>query len=125
MTRKAYLAALIRLYLAAQGSPKRASRADWAIATTLYGNEVSLERIAHAIRLSYLRRNLVSPPRQATPDVRSLAYYRAVLQRLSSEELENGYVAYVERTYRNLSNRSRDEAEDSKTALSQPANRAS
>ncbi len=40
-------------------------------------------------------------------------------------ELENGYVAYVERTYRNLSNRSRDEAEDSKTALSQPANRAS
>jgi hypothetical protein len=97
MTRKAYLAAVMRTYLAAPGSPKKASRSDWAIAATLLERDIPIERFAHAVRLASVRRFLSTrqdePPAQ---EVRSLAYYRMALQRLSVAETNDGYVRYVD-----------------------------
>jgi len=124
MTRKAYLAAVIKLYLNAPGSPRRASRADWAIAATLYQSQVPIERIAHAIRLASVRKTLSSDSTNATPLVRSLAYYRAVSQRLSSDETKTGYVDYVKHRYRSLLNPRGQERTNAETASSPPNDRA-
>ncbi len=97
--RRDYLAAAIRLYLKQPGAPRRASRPDWAVATTLYNRGVPLETLAHVFRLATLRR---ARPGPALEPVHSLAYYRRVLEQLTPEALDPGYVDYVERRYQAL-----------------------
>lgn len=90
--RAAYLAAAIRLYLALPDAPRRATRSDWAIAATLYNRAVPLETLAHVLRLATLRRLRTG---EATEPVHSLAYYRSVLDHLTADALDPGYVEYV------------------------------
>jgi len=94
-----YLAAAIRLYLALPGAPRRASRADWAVAATLHDRGVCLDTLAHALRLATLRRLRPGDPLEP---VRSLAYYRRVLDQLTPDDLDPGYVDYVARRYQQL-----------------------
>jgi hypothetical protein len=97
MSRRQYLAAVIRLFLAQPGAPDRVSRDDWAVAQSLYARSVDLEHFSHAVRLATLRRLTCTD--QSRPPVRSLAYYRQVLDQLSPEELETGYVDYIATRY--------------------------
>jgi hypothetical protein len=90
VTRNSYIAALLRLYLDAPDTPRRAARADRRLAAELYRQGVSPEHFAHAIRLATLRRR-----HRSHPPIQSLAYYRAVLQRLSQDELKPDYLDYV------------------------------
>ena len=92
MSRRKYLVAVIRLFLAQSGAPARASRDDWAVAQALYARGVDFDHFSHAVRLAALRRLTRDGP---PPPVRSLAYYRQVLDQLSPDELESGYVDYV------------------------------
>lgn len=101
MSRRHYLAALIRLYLAQPGAPSRASRQDWALAQTLYARGIDLADLTHAVRLATLRRFLGAGHRPPPP-VRSLAYYRHVLDQLGPDELDPGYVDYIARRYADL-----------------------
>ena len=95
MTRQRYLAEILRLYRQALDTPSRSTRRDLAIASALYADGVPLHSFAHAIRLATLRRRLGKHHAR----IQSLAYYRAVLDRLSDEELEPAYVDYVKRRY--------------------------
>jgi len=97
--RRSYLAAAIRLYLDSPGAPRRASRSDWAVATTLYNRGIPLGVLAHVVRLATLRRHR---PGTALEPVHSLAYYRRVLDQLTPEALEPGYIDYVARSYEAL-----------------------
>ena len=97
--RRDYLAAALRLYLDSPGAPEKASRADWAVAATLHQRAIPLEALVHAIRLATLRR---ARPGESPEPVRSLAYYRRVLDDLTPEELDPGYIDYVEHRYRAL-----------------------
>lgn len=97
--RTAYLAAAVRLYLDLPGAPDRAHRTDWAVAATLHDHGVSLHTLAHALRLATLRR---LRPGEPLEPVRSLAYYRRVLDHLTPDDLDPGYVDYVARRYREL-----------------------
>ena len=97
--RRHYLAVVIRLYLESPGAPPQASRADWAVATTLYNREIPLETLAHVLRLATLRRHR---PGEDLEPVHSLAYYRTVLDHLTPEALNPGYVEYVARKYEAL-----------------------
>jgi len=92
MSRREYLVAVIRLFLAQPAAPARASRDDWAVAQALYARGVDLDQFTHAVRLAALRRLSRDRP---LPPVRSLAYYRQVLDQLSPDELESGYVDYI------------------------------
>ena len=96
--RTAYLEAAIRLYLDLPGAPPRASRADWAIAAALYARAVPLETLTHAMRLATLRRHL-RPPDFPLEPVHSLAYYRRVLDHLTPDALDPGYVDYIAHKY--------------------------
>ncbi|MFW6052245.1 MAG: hypothetical protein ACODAU_13785, partial [Myxococcota bacterium] len=94
--RRDYLAAAVELYLALPGAPRRASRSDWAIAATLYDRGVPLETLAHVLRLATLRR---AQPLSPLEPVHSLAYYRQVLDHLTPDALDPGYIDYVAAKY--------------------------
>lgn len=99
MSRQLYLAAVIRFFLAQPGAPRRASRADWAVAQTLYTRRIDLATFEHAVRLATLRR--LNASGRLTP-IHSLAYYRHVLDRLRPDDLDAGYVDYVYDRYCDL-----------------------
>jgi len=120
--RRTYLAAAIRLYLDLPGAPRRASRSDWAVATTLYKRGVSLETLAHVLRLATLRRACPICPLEP---VHSLAYYRTVLDQLTPDALDPGYVHYVARKYQALFGElTQTTSKAAKGAVSQRQNRA-
>lgn len=100
MNRRHYLATVIRLYLAQPGAPSRASRQDWAVAQSLFQHGVSLHDFAHAVQLATLRRLLRQGP--PLPPIRSLAYYRHVLEQLTPDDLDPGYAHYVSLRYQAL-----------------------
>jgi hypothetical protein len=91
------LAALLQLYLDQPGAPPRPSRRDRALAHTLLRRGVPLHHLAHAIRLATLRRH-----GRNLPPVASLAYYLHVLNYLTPDELDPGYIAYIARRYQRL-----------------------
>ena len=101
MTRNAYPAELLRLYREAPDTPRRPSRRDLRLAAELYRQGVSLDHLAHAIRLATLRR-LHHPRPRPLEAIHSLAYYRTVLQRLSADERDSDYVNYVHYTHQQL-----------------------
>jgi hypothetical protein len=100
--RAGYLAAALRLYLDLPGAPRRASRNDCAVAATLHARGVPLDTLAHAMRLAILRRTLRGPDDPPLEPVGSLAYYRRVLDTLTPEALDPGYVDYVQHKYQDL-----------------------
>jgi len=112
MNREKYLAEALRLYLKAPDTPARASRRDLRIAADLYRQGVRIEELAHAIRLATLRRRANGLPTEA---IHSLAYYRAVLQRLSDDDLHPDYVHYIRQKHDGL--RITDHAETAKPRL--------
>jgi hypothetical protein len=117
--RRTYLAAAIRLYLQMPGAPRRASRSDWAVAATLYARGLPLETLAHVVRLATLRR---ARPTSSLEPVHSLAYYRTVLDHLTPDALDPGYVDYVTRKYNALFGGEADGA--NQDAVSRSRNRA-
>lgn len=96
MTRDAYLAAALHLYRAAPDGAPPPTPTDREVAATLYDRGVPLEHLAHAIRLATLRRHAHTHP---PAPVRSLAYYRAVLERLTPDELDADYIRYVQQRF--------------------------
>ncbi len=100
--RAGYLAAALRLYLDLPGAPRRASRNDFAVAATLHSRGVPLDTLAHAMRLATLRRSLRCHDDPPLEPVASLAYYRRVLDTLTPEALDPGYVAYITHKYQKL-----------------------
>jgi hypothetical protein len=113
VTRDTYVNALLRLYLNAPGAPRRPSRRDRRVAVELFRQGVSLDHLAHGIRVATLRRLHGSHP-----PINSLAYYRVVLERLSGDELHADYVAYILDTYQRLCFASKPRADRQNPALS-------
>ncbi len=118
MRRNDYLAEILRLYGEAPDTPSRPSRRDWALARRLYRQGVRLDHLAHAIRLATLRRRLGQQTR--LEPIHSLAYYRTVLEQLTAEDLEPGYIDYVQQRYRRLHP---NQHSDTQTAASKPQSR--
>ena len=99
MTRTEYLGRVIRLYLDAPDSPKRASRSDWAIASSFYQERVPIQLIGHAIALACLRRHLRPPESPTLEPIRSLAYISPLVDHLLRVGIDDGYRAYVAQRY--------------------------
>ena len=99
MKRADYLAEVIRLYLLAPDTPRKARRHDWAIAGTLYRLGIPLQTVAHAIRLAAIRRHGRDPELGPLEPIHSLAYYRTVIDQMEPLALDPGYVEYVAGKY--------------------------
>ena len=114
MNRTDYLSAVIDAYLSVPHTPARASRTDRAIASNLFSRQIPLENVLHAIRLATLRRR----DSGNLGPISSLAYFRLVATRLTNEELEPFFIAYISSKFQQLVNE--PVIENSKTAASPP-----
>ena len=99
MNRKQYLQEVIQAYLDAPDTPSKARPRDWAIATTFFQQGVSVATIAHAIRLATLRRHRRDPNLGLLEPIRSLAYFRPLIDHLRQEPHHPGYIKYVQWSY--------------------------
>ena len=95
MTLQSYCAAALALYRSQPDTPSRASRNDRKVAEDLFHRGLSIDLLAHVMRLAHLRRS----DNPGLGPIRSLAYYRAVFDSLTPEELHPGYVTYLAASY--------------------------
>lgn len=91
MTRDAYRVALLALYLEQPDTSRRISKHDRAVADELHHRGVALDTMAHVMRLARLRRVATA----GLPPIRSLAYYRTVLDGLEPAAFDPIFVDYV------------------------------
>lgn len=117
MKRSDYVSTVIHTYLSAPDTPARASRSDWAIATALFNQRIPLDHVLHAIRLATLRRR----DSGNLGPISSLAYFRHVTLRLTKDELEPFYLAYVNSRFQSFL--ATPDLDHSKTATSPPDSR--
>jgi hypothetical protein len=102
MTRATYIAALLELYLEQPDTPATPCRSDPATAREFHRQGIPFATLAHAIRLATLRRHRRAPDDPPLAPIRSLAYYRRVLESLTPEDLASGYITYVARQHARL-----------------------
>ena len=91
----AYIAAVVTLYVDLPDTPLRASASDQWLARRFHDDGLSLHTVETALLLGSLRR-LVRPadaPR-LTP-IRSLAYFRPVIDELHAHPVPDGYLDYL------------------------------
>jgi hypothetical protein len=91
----AYVAAVITLYMDMPDTPMRISASDQWLARHFYQDGVPLETVETALLLGSLRR-LIRPadsPRLAP--IRSLAYFRPVIEELQDNPAPENYCEYL------------------------------
>ena len=95
MTSEAYARGVIGLYLTLPGVTGRAGRADWALARTLHAEGAAFEIVEAAMLLAVARRAGRDPEAPPLHLVRSLAYFRPVIDELIAQPVTPTYVEYL------------------------------
>ena len=101
MTRKQYIEQILKSYLDCPDTPRKARQRDWAIATTFYNQHIDPATVAHAIRLATLRRHRRDPQYEPLEPIRSLAYFRPLVELLQQQPHDPRYVEYTQWSYEN------------------------
>ena len=112
----AYVTAVITLYLEMPDTPMRVSASDQWLARHFYQDGVPLETVETALLLGSLRR-LIRPaesPRLAP--IRSLAYFRPVIDELQENPAPENYREYLRLKLRMATHKS--PADDQKNTFS-------
>ena len=91
----AYIAAVLELYVELPDTPLRASVADQSLARRLHDDGAPLNVVETALLLGSLRR--LVRPEDAPPlsQIRSLAYFRPVIDELQAHPVPDGYLDYL------------------------------
>ncbi len=100
----AYIAAVLTLYVDLPDTPLRASISDQWLARRFHDEGVPLHAVETALLLGSLRR-LIRPaetPRLAP--IRSLAYFRPVIDELQAHPVPEGYLDYLRLKLRRAAN---------------------
>lgn len=91
----AYLAELLRSYLALHDTPSRARPADRRLARSLFQQAVPLDIVRAALLLAAARRTFRQPGATPLAPVRSLYYFLPIIQELCHEPLDPAHLAYL------------------------------
>ena len=81
VSRSAYVARIVRLYLDDPDTPVVPSKMDWDIAADLFNRGVPMGNISIAFKIAFIRRHQRPSPKLLLP-IRSLAYFRTVVLNL-------------------------------------------
>lgn len=106
MTRRDYIEEILRLFLEQPDTPATAKRSDWAVAADFYRQRIPLDLITFAIRLATVRRLQRDPDYGPLAPIRSLAYYRTVLDSLNPDDLDPDYVCLINQRHSQILARS-------------------
>ena len=100
MTSRAELVqTVIQAYLDLPDTPDEASHRDFAIAAELIDRGFEVDHILRAIKIGFVRRWARDHSQGPLAPIRSLAYFRAVLQGLSEQDLAPDYAFYIDFKY--------------------------
>lgn len=90
-----YVAAVAALYAELPDTPLCASASDQWLARRLFDEGVSLRVVETALLLGSLRRIARPTGAPTLQPIRSLAYFRPVVEELQSQQVSDGYLAYL------------------------------
>jgi hypothetical protein len=90
-----YVAAVLALYVDMPETPLRAGVSDHWLARRFHDDGVPLRVVETALLLASLRRLIRPPDLPPLPPVRSLAYFRGVVDELQSNPVNNTYLDYL------------------------------
>lgn len=92
---QAYLRALTQIYFGLPETPRRLSRYDRQVALEWFHQQIPLPVVEAAFLLASLRRTCRPPHARPLGPIRSLAYFRPVIQEVLQNPLPATYVAYL------------------------------
>jgi len=99
-SRAEYVNRVIDLYLDAPDTADAPRETDWSIAAAMYDAGISIDVVELAFQVAFLRRYVVNLERDGySPLIRSLAYFRAVVNSLTPAERDSDYMAYIASSY--------------------------
>lgn len=90
-----YVAAVLSLYVDMPDTPLRASVSDHWLARRFHDDGVPLRLVEAALLLASLRRLIRPPDVPPLPPIRSLAYFRSVVDELHSNPMHDTYLDYL------------------------------
>lgn len=93
--RAAYIAAILTLYGDLPDTPLRASASDQWLAQRFHAEGLPLAVVETALLLGSLRRTLRPADAPSLPPVRSLAYFRPIMDELRTHPAPEGYLDYL------------------------------
>jgi hypothetical protein len=90
-----YVAAVLTLYVDLPDTPLRASVPDQRQARIWFDRGVPLEAVETALLLACLRRTVRPTDVPPLPRIRSLAYFKPVIEELQQHPAPGGYLQYL------------------------------
>ena len=90
-----YIAAVLTLYLDLPDTPLRPSVSDQWLARRFHDDGVPLHAVETALLLGSLRRLIRPTGRPRLSPIRSLAYFRPVIEELQIHPVPDGYLDYL------------------------------
>jgi len=100
ISRAEYVSRVIGLYVAAPDTADVPRETDWPIAGAMCDAGIPIEVVEFAFHIAFLRRYLVNLARDGhSPQIRSLAYFRTVINSLTPAERDPGYMAFIAASY--------------------------
>ena len=90
-----YVAAVLSVYRNLPDTPLRPSAADQSLATLFFEQSIPCSLVESALLLGSLRRLIRPPNAPPLTPIRSLAYFRPVVEELRSHPLPEGYATYL------------------------------
>jgi len=100
-----YVAAVVVAYVDLPDTPLRARAQDLSCARRFYDDGVPLPVVKSALLLASLRRIARPADADPLPPIRSLAYFRPVIDELLNQPLSEGYLDYLRLKLRNVAAR--------------------
>ena len=97
MHRKEYVHRLIETYRRTPGTTGRAHRQDLRFAEHLYESQIPLTVVENALLLASARRLLRPDDAPSLATIRSLHYFRAVIDEVISSTISDDYFSYLRR----------------------------
>jgi hypothetical protein len=91
----AYIAAVLTLYVDLPDTPLRASVSDQWLARRFHDDGVPLHAVETALLLGSLRRLIRPAGAPPLSPIRSLAYFRPVIEELQAHPVPVGYLDYL------------------------------
>jgi hypothetical protein len=95
ISRRLYVQRTLDLYRLAPGTTGYLRRCDRRLAGELYDRGISLELIHEALLLAVARRTFRSEHAPPLPPIATLHYIRPVIDELTAEPPEPGYLTYI------------------------------
>ena len=91
----AYVAAVLTLYVDLPDTPLRASVSDQWLARRFHDDGVPLHAVETALLLGSLRRLIRPAGSPRLSPIRSLAYFRPIIEELQAHPVPEGYLDYL------------------------------